>query len=56
MMEIRVHPSGALDVIDYRLDGNLHRTREFASWARLFSEWGPSWSIDQRRTVWVRVA
>ena len=55
MMEIRVRPSGALDVIDYRLDGNCHRTREFASWERLLSEWGPRWSIDIRRTVWVRL-
>lgn len=56
MMEIRVTPSGALEVADFRIDGNLHRIRSYPSWMQLFEEWGPRWSIDLRRTVWVRNA
>ena len=54
MMEIRVDSSGAVTVRDFRIDGNLHRTREYVSWQCLFNEWGPRWAIDIRRTVWVR--
>lgn len=54
MMEIQVRPSGGLQVLDYRIDGNLCRSREFASWAKLMEQWGKAWSIDIRRTVFVR--
>lgn len=54
MMEVRVSTRGAIEVLDYRINGNLHRTRTYDSWRSLLNEWGPRWSIDARRTVWVR--
>lgn len=54
MMEILVYPSGAVQVRDYRVDGNLHRTRDYGSWRGLVDDWSQRWSIDMRRTVWVR--